>query len=83
VLFVGRKAATRRAEELEGMADPMAARELAELIEPAPVGLEAYRLQARYLLIDESVYADAELVSLAISNVRNSGNDYAVDRTTH
>ncbi len=31
VLFVGREAATRRAEELEGMADPIAARELAAL----------------------------------------------------
>jgi predicted transposase/invertase (TIGR01784 family) len=37
--------------------------DLAELIEPAPMGLEAYRPQARYLLIDESVYADAELAS--------------------
>jgi hypothetical protein len=31
VLFVGHEAATHRAEELEGMADPMAARELASL----------------------------------------------------
>ena len=31
VLFVGHEVATRRAEELEGMADPMAARELAAL----------------------------------------------------
>jgi hypothetical protein len=31
VLFVGHEAATHRAEELEGMADPMAVRELAAL----------------------------------------------------
>lgn len=37
--------------------------DLAELIEPGPPGLEAYRPQARYLLIDESAYADADLAS--------------------
>ena len=31
MLFVGHEMVTRRAEELEGMADPMAARELASL----------------------------------------------------
>lgn len=38
-------------------------RDLESLIEPGPAGLEAYRPQARYLLIDESAYADADLAS--------------------
>lgn len=37
--------------------------ELDALIEPGPASLAAYRPQARYLLIDESTYADAELAS--------------------
>lgn len=37
--------------------------DLDALIEPGPAGLAPYRPQARYLLIDESAYADAELVS--------------------
>jgi hypothetical protein len=34
------------------------------LIEAGPPGLAAYRPQLRYLLIDESAYADAELASM-------------------
>jgi len=37
--------------------------DLDALIEPGPASLAAYRPQARYLLIDESTYADAELAS--------------------
>ncbi|HOW76260.1 MAG TPA: Rpn family recombination-promoting nuclease/putative transposase [Candidatus Competibacteraceae bacterium] len=35
--------------------------DLDTLMEPGPAGLAAYRPQARYLLIDESAYVDAEL----------------------
>ena len=38
--------------------------ELAELIEPGPSGLDAYRPRLRYLLIDESAYADADLATM-------------------
>ena len=38
--------------------------DLAELIEPGPTGLDAYRPRLRYLLIDESAYADAELATM-------------------
>jgi len=43
-----------------------AARELAELIAPGPAGggLERYRPQLRYLLLDEGRYSEAELASL-------------------
>jgi hypothetical protein len=35
------------------------------LIEGGPPGLDAYRPQLRYLLIDESAYADVELASMS------------------
>ena len=38
--------------------------ELADLIEPGPSGLDAYRPQLRYLLIDEGAYRDAELATM-------------------
>ena len=38
--------------------------DLADLIEAGPPGLDAYRPQLLYLLIDESAYADAELASM-------------------
>ena len=38
--------------------------DLAELIEPGPVGLDAYRPRLRYLLLDESAYADTELATM-------------------
>jgi predicted transposase/invertase (TIGR01784 family) len=38
--------------------------DLADLIEPGPAGLDAYRPRLRYLLIDESAYADAELATM-------------------
>lgn len=38
--------------------------ELADLIEPGPSGLDAYRPQLRYLLIDEGAYRDAELAAM-------------------
>ncbi|MFO7641890.1 MAG: Rpn family recombination-promoting nuclease/putative transposase, partial [Candidatus Competibacteraceae bacterium] len=41
-----------------------AATELAELIALGPAGLEVYRPQLRYVLIDENAYADAELSTL-------------------
>jgi hypothetical protein len=34
-----------------------------DLIEPAPAGLDTYRSQTRYLLIDESAYTDTDLAS--------------------
>lgn len=34
------------------------------MIEPGPAGLAAYRPRVRYLLIDESAYADADLASM-------------------
>jgi hypothetical protein len=37
---------------------------LAELIAPGPTGLEVYRPHLRYVLIDESAYADAELATM-------------------
>ena len=37
--------------------------DLADLIEPAPAGLDAYQPRLRYLLIDEGAYADAELAT--------------------
>ena len=41
-----------------------AAREIGELIETVPGGLEDYRPQMRYLLLDERQYQDSELASL-------------------
>jgi hypothetical protein len=41
-----------------------AATELAELIAPGPTGLEVYRPQLCYVLIDESAYADADLATM-------------------
>lgn len=41
-----------------------AARELAELIDSGPAALEPYRPRLRYLLIDESAYADADLATM-------------------
>ena len=38
--------------------------DLADLIEPGPAGLDAYRPRLRYLLIEESAYADAELATM-------------------
>jgi predicted transposase/invertase (TIGR01784 family) len=38
--------------------------DLDALIEPGPAGLAAYRPRARYLLIDDSAYADADLASM-------------------
>lgn len=38
--------------------------ELTDLIEPGPSGLDAYRPRLRYLLIEESAYADAELATM-------------------
>jgi hypothetical protein len=38
--------------------------DLAELIEPGPTGLDAYRPRLRYLRVDESAYADAELATM-------------------
>jgi hypothetical protein len=38
--------------------------DLADLIEPGPAGLDAYRPRLRYLLIDESAYADAQLAPM-------------------
>ncbi|MBP7710918.1 MAG: hypothetical protein KA217_00415 [Gammaproteobacteria bacterium] len=42
----------------------MAARELAELVSPGQAGLEHYRPQLRYLLLDESRYTEEELAPL-------------------
>ncbi len=41
-----------------------AAREVAELIAPGPAGLERYRPQLRYLLLEEGRYPEAELAPL-------------------
>jgi len=41
-----------------------AATELAELIEPAPMELQAYQPQQRYLLLDEGAYNDTQLAGL-------------------
>jgi hypothetical protein len=41
-----------------------AAREIGELVEPVPGGLEQYRPQMRYLLLEERGYPDAELASM-------------------
>ena len=38
--------------------------DLADLIEPGPTGLDAYRPRLRYLLINESAYADADLATM-------------------
>ena len=47
-----------------GKAPWMAATEIGDLIAPTPFGLDRFRPQMRYLLIDEIRYADAELISL-------------------
>jgi len=57
--------------------------DLDTLIEPGPASLAAYRPQARYLLIDESAYADAELASMrnlaaALFRLENSRDPEAV-----
>ncbi len=57
--------------------------DLEALIEPGPAGLAAYRPQTRYLLIDESAYADAELASMrnlvaALFRLENSRGPEAV-----
>jgi predicted transposase YdaD len=41
-----------------------AAREVSELVESVPGGLEAYRPQMRYCLLEERAYQDAELASM-------------------
>jgi predicted transposase YdaD len=41
-----------------------AAQDVAELVEPVPGGLDRYRPQCRYLLLDEGRLADSELASL-------------------
>ncbi|MFZ1641146.1 MAG: Rpn family recombination-promoting nuclease/putative transposase [Candidatus Contendobacter sp.] len=61
----------------------MAPTDLEALIEPGPAGLAAYRPQTRYLLIDESAYADAELASMrnlvaALFRLENSRGPEAV-----
>jgi predicted transposase/invertase (TIGR01784 family) len=38
--------------------------DLADLIEPGPAGLDAYRPRLRYLLIDESAYTDIQLAPM-------------------
>ncbi len=47
-----------------GMRRWRAAENIASLIEGAPIGLESYRAQGRYLLIDEGRYADNELAQM-------------------
>ena len=60
-----------------------ASTDLDALIEPGPAGLAAYRPQVRYLLIDESAYADADLASMrnlvaALFRLENSRGPEAV-----
>jgi predicted transposase/invertase (TIGR01784 family) len=62
-----------------------AARELAELIETVPGGLEQYRPQLRYCLLDEARIADSELESLrnlaaALFRLEKSGGPEDIQR---
>ena len=57
--------------------------EIADLIEPGPVGLQPYHPRLRYLLIDESAYRDAELavmrnLAAALFRLENSHDPQTV-----